>query len=117
MSLELAGWCKFTKFMSHHKFRYIHGDELILVMNCKSVSYEIRSDRCPSAPCLNNTFFCFSLLDSKHLFFKIGCYIRTFFNWTCHLFFLKFFSYWFRVAPETVLFRQLTGVLSLNYML
>ena len=44
MSTEATGGCKLTELMANHVLSNVDRDKFITVMNCNSVSHEVRGD-------------------------------------------------------------------------
>ena len=56
VTTECAGRSELAQLVTHHILGYIHRDELVTIMNCDSMTYEIRRNHRCTAPSLNNIF-------------------------------------------------------------
>ena len=54
MTLERAGRCKLTEFVTNHVFRDIHRNVLLAVMNCNGMTDKFREYSGRTRPCLED---------------------------------------------------------------
>ena len=77
MAAEDAGRSELTQLVAYHVLRHIHGDELVAVVDCYGLSYEIRRNHGSSRPGLDGDLLV-RLLRLDYSFFQFVENIRTF---------------------------------------
>ncbi len=70
VAAECARRSKFTKLVAYHVFSNIDRDELVAVVDCESVAYEVRRNHRGAAPCLDNRLLA-GFIHSGHFLLKL----------------------------------------------
>ena len=79
VTAEYACRGKLAEFVSNHIFRYINRNELVSVVNCNCMTYEIRRNHRSTRPCLDYGFFT-AFIHVEHFFLEFQVDIWSFFQ-------------------------------------
>ena len=70
MASESPSRCELSKFVANHILSYIYRNELVSIMNCDSVAYEVRGDHAGAGPGLHDLLLLATIIHSKNSLFQ-----------------------------------------------
>ena len=84
VSTELAGGGKLSELVAYHVFGNVNGDELVSVVHCYGVAYEIRADHRSTGPSLYHILLA-TLVHGENLLLERDSDEGTFLKRTTHI--------------------------------
>ena len=70
MAFECSCRGKLAKLVTNHVFSNINRNELVSIMNCDSVAYEVRGDHAGAGPGLYDLLLLATIIHSKNSLFQ-----------------------------------------------
>lgn len=66
MAFESSGRREFAELVAHHVLSDVNRNELVSIMNCDSVAYEVRGDHAGAGPGLHDLLLLATIIHSKN---------------------------------------------------
>ena len=70
MAFESSGRREFAELVAHHVLSDVNRNELVSIMNCDSVAYEVRGDHAVVGLCIHDLLRRATIIHSKNSLFQ-----------------------------------------------